>query len=84
MTKLHINRQFKKMSLFATYKRGSGDASAIQFSPDSTLIASMHITKSDIYNEPGNFLICDIGLKGWSDGNPGISLNNQRYRTSNE
>jgi hypothetical protein len=69
--KMCVTRAEKQLKLVASFKRGSGDVNALQFAPNSLRLASIHTTKCDAYNEPGNFLICDVGLKGWADNNEG-------------
>lgn len=59
--------------MVATFKRGSGEVNALRFAPNSLRLASIHTSKSDIYNEPGNFLICDVGLQDWNDDHSGIT-----------
>ncbi|KAH6564789.1 hypothetical protein BSLG_008470 [Batrachochytrium salamandrivorans] len=55
-----------------SYKHGSGNITNMQFSPTLGILASTHLVHTDMYNKAGNFLCCDVDLKGWADGNANI------------
>ncbi|KAI8896605.1 hypothetical protein BC833DRAFT_596886 [Globomyces pollinis-pini] len=62
------HRQESQWRRVFSYKRGSGEANVLQFFPNALKIASMHIAKTDTYNESGNFLVCNLDDESWSDG----------------
>nr|KAJ3419242.1 hypothetical protein HK105_007214 [Polyrhizophydium stewartii] len=52
------------------YKFGSGGTTSLCFSPNAQMLLSTHSALTDTYNEPGNFICADIGLRRWSDREP--------------
>lgn len=81
VTSLRTERHFTKV---ASYKRGSGEVNALAFAPNSLKLCSMHTTKSDTYNEAGNFLICDLDFEKWDDDNEGSFYLKARYGYEND
>ncbi|KAL2918206.1 hypothetical protein HK105_202133 [Polyrhizophydium stewartii] len=54
------------------YKFGSGGTTSLCFSPNAQMLLSTHSALTDTYNEPGNFICADIGLRRWSDREPEV------------
>ncbi|KAL5032785.1 hypothetical protein BDV3_001330 [Batrachochytrium dendrobatidis] len=65
-----------------SYKHGSGSITNMQFSSTLGILASTHLVHTDQYNKSGNFLCCDVNLKGWANGYQKIvrQMTDSRYR----